>query len=85
MIFQGRMPCTPMGAGVEVPCARYNLAEAGAVYLELSALAAFLFAMVLESVPPAVSSMDSSQTKFSPPFPPKPLESIRLDMISYMT
>lgn len=68
MIFTGRMPCTPMGAGV--PCARYNLAEAGAVYLELSALAAFLFAMVLESVPPAVSSMDSSQTKLSPNFPP---------------
>ncbi|CAL1149459.1 unnamed protein product [Cladocopium goreaui] len=28
----------------------YNLAEAGAVYLDLSAIAAFLFAMVLESV-----------------------------------
>lgn len=28
----------------------YNLAEAGAVYLELSSMAAFLFAMVLESV-----------------------------------
>ena len=64
MIFlKDGCPSTPM-AGVEVP-ARYNLAEAGAVYLDLSAIAAFLFAMVLESVPCGVHS-DSSQTKFSP-------------------
>lgn len=60
MIFKGRMPCAPMGAGVEFPCARYNLAEAGAVYLELSAIAAFLFAMVLESVPCGVHGLESN-------------------------